>query len=138
MSEAWREVARLGKTGERYPHVLADSHGWCLRLGRKDRMDDKFYSSFPTLLNGLIEHFLRRRGGAGEEIRTLIQLRDLVLLHLQEAGALGAELARTMCATARLRPQESTEKGSGGPPSTESAPDSGSVAAASEKGSQAA
>src|SRR5258706_16231319 len=27
MSKGWREVAKLGSTGARYPHVLADPHG---------------------------------------------------------------------------------------------------------------
>jgi hypothetical protein len=61
MSKGWREVARLGGTGARYPHVLADAHGWCLRLGPKSRTDDKYYSSLPLLLHGLVQHAVRRR-----------------------------------------------------------------------------
>jgi hypothetical protein len=61
MSKGWREVARLGGTGARYPHVLADAQGWCLRLGPKSRTDEKYYSSLPLLLHGLVQHAARRR-----------------------------------------------------------------------------
>lgn len=61
MSKGWRELARLGGTGARYPHVLADPHGWCLRLGPKSRTDEKYYSSLPLLLHGLVQHAVRRR-----------------------------------------------------------------------------
>jgi hypothetical protein len=60
MAAAWTEVAQLGKSGARYPHLLVDPHGWCLRLGPKRSEDDKFYSNLPSLLGGLIEHFARR------------------------------------------------------------------------------
>ena len=61
MSKGWREVARLGGAGGRYPHVLADAHGWCLRFGPNTRTDEKYYSSLPVLLQGLVEHTCRRR-----------------------------------------------------------------------------
>lgn len=61
MSKGWREVARLGGTGARYPHVLVDPHGWCLRLGPSSRSDEKYYSSLPMLLHGLVEQTARRR-----------------------------------------------------------------------------
>lgn len=61
MSKGWREVARLGGTGARYPHVLVDPHGWCLRLGPNSRSDEKYYSSLPMLLHGLVEQSVRRR-----------------------------------------------------------------------------
>lgn len=61
MSKGWREVARLGGTGARYPHVLADAHGWCLRLGHRSRTDDKYYSSLPLLLHGLVQQGVHRR-----------------------------------------------------------------------------
>ena len=61
MSEGWREVARLGGAGARYPHVLVDPHGWCLRFGRNARSDERLYSSLPLLLHGLIEQSARRR-----------------------------------------------------------------------------
>ena len=61
MSHGWKEIARLGGTRARYPHVLADQLGWCLRLGRKSRSDDLHYSSLPVLLRGLVQHSVRRR-----------------------------------------------------------------------------
>jgi len=61
MGKGWDLVARLGGVGARYPHVLVDSHGWCLRLGPKSRLDDKYFSSLPSLLQGLVEHGARRR-----------------------------------------------------------------------------
>jgi hypothetical protein len=33
MKTGWKEVARLGIQGARYPHLLVDTYGWCLRLG---------------------------------------------------------------------------------------------------------
>lgn len=61
MGNEWKEVARLGDAGDRYPHILADEHGWCLRLGSRRRFDDKYYASLPCLLRGLLEHGVRRR-----------------------------------------------------------------------------
>ena len=90
MSEAWRKVARLGRKGERYPHILVDSHGWCLRLGPRDRDDEKYYSSFLTLLQGLLEHFLRRKDK--ESARAVTEMKDLVIQNLKEARELGEEL----------------------------------------------
>ena len=92
MSEAWREVARLGKKGERYPHILVDSHGWCLRLGARDREDDKYYSSLPTLLQGLLEHLLRRKDH--ESARIVAQMKELLVRSLKEAKELGEGLER--------------------------------------------
>src|SRR5205814_547254 len=60
MSNGWKEVARLGALGARYPHVLVDSHGWCLRLGPRSRTDEKYYSGLPSLLQGIVEHSARR------------------------------------------------------------------------------
>jgi hypothetical protein len=58
MKNGWHEVARLGLFPGDYPHVLVDKHGWCLRLAAEE---EKYYSSMPTLLQGLIEQLLRRR-----------------------------------------------------------------------------
>ncbi len=58
MNSGWHEVARLGLFPDGLPHVLVDAHGWCLRLGPGE---DRYYSALPTLLQGLIEHLLRRR-----------------------------------------------------------------------------
>jgi hypothetical protein len=74
MSKGWREVARLGGTGARYPHVLADPHGWCLRLGPKSRTDEKYYASLPLLLHGLVQQGVRRRLMA---ISTSLDLQEL-------------------------------------------------------------
>ena len=138
MSEAWREVARLGQTGERYPHVLADTHGWCLRLGPRDRTDNRYYSSYPNLLQGLIEHLMRRGLGAGEEIRTLSEFRDLGLEHLKQASALGEELDRQLRGSVHQQLQEGTDRGSTSPNSTNLLFGSRIGAAAPEGGSAAA
>ncbi len=111
MSEAWREVARLGKVGERYPHILADTRGWCLRWGPRECRDDKYYSTLSSLLHGLAEHLLRRRVGAGEDIRSLARFRELVELTFQEASALGAALDRKLSDAARLRALEGPGRG---------------------------
>jgi hypothetical protein len=58
MKNGWHEVTRLGLFPGDYPHVLVDKHGWCLRLAAEE---DRYYSSMPTLLQGLIEQLLRRR-----------------------------------------------------------------------------
>ena len=90
MSEAWREVARLGKKGEKYPHILVDSHGWCLRLGPRGREDEKYYSSLPNLLQGLYEHLLRRKDR--ESARTVLEMKAILGQNLKEIRELGEEL----------------------------------------------
>ena len=60
MKTGWKEVARLGTGSAGYPHILVDAHGWCLRLGR-ERREERYYSSLPTLLQGLIEQLARAR-----------------------------------------------------------------------------
>lgn len=60
MKHGWNEVARLGKNGKQYPHLLVDAHGWCLRLGSDRKRDDKYYSRLTPLLEGLIEQGVRR------------------------------------------------------------------------------
>jgi hypothetical protein len=90
MSEAWREVARLGKKGEKYPHVLVDSHGWCLRLGSRDKENDKYYSSLPNLLQGLYEHLLRRQDH--ESARGVLEMKNLLVRNLKEIRGLSEEL----------------------------------------------
>jgi len=92
MSEAWREVARLGKKGEKYPHILVDSHGWCLRLGPRDREDEKYFSSLPNLLQGLYEHLLRRKDR--ESARAVLEMKAILIQNLKEARELGEELER--------------------------------------------
>ncbi len=61
MSRGWREVARLGGAGARYPHILVDPHCWYSRLGPNYRTDEKYHSSLPLLFHGLVEHYVRRR-----------------------------------------------------------------------------
>lgn len=60
MKTGWKEVARLGAEGARYPHILVDAHNWWLRLGRK-RGEERYYSNLPSLLQGLIEQLARAR-----------------------------------------------------------------------------
>jgi hypothetical protein len=138
MSEAWREVARIGKSGEAYPHVLADSHGWCLRLGPGRSPDEKYYSSLPSLLQGLTEQILRRRLGADDEIRTLLKLRNEVGHHLRHVALLGAELERRLGGPARQRPKEASNRGSRIQEPGEGSPAPGIAAGAGENASEAA
>lgn len=86
MSKGWREVARLGGTGARYPHVLVDAHGWCLRLGKNSRSDEKYYSSLPMLLRGLVEQGARRR------LLNLSGVLDLKELHREVEDVLHSAL----------------------------------------------
>jgi hypothetical protein len=90
MSEAWREAARLGKKGEKYPHILVDSHGWCLRLGPRGREDEKYYSSLLNLLQGLYEHLLRRQDH--ESARGVLEMKNLLVRNLKEIRELGEDL----------------------------------------------
>lgn len=135
MGEAWREVARLGKKGEKYPHILVDSHGWCLRLGPRDREDEKYYSSLPTLLGGLHEHLVRRKDH--ERATAVAEMEKHLVQKLQEARELGEELVRQI-PNLRQRLLEAAEKApvlveSGTPP-----PAARIAARASEPGSEAA
>lgn len=43
MKNGWNEVAQLGPEPSRYPHILVDKHGWCLRLGGGG--GEKYYSN---------------------------------------------------------------------------------------------
>lgn len=137
MAEAWREVARLGKVGHQYPHILADSRGWCLRWGPKTDRDEKYFSSLSSLLHGLAEHYLRRRLGAGEDIRTLARFRELVELTMKEAAALGAALDSKI-RELRLRPVDASERRGTSPGSDSVALTPGIVADPAESPSKAA
>jgi len=88
MSSGWKLVAALGSLGPRYPQILVDKHGWCLRLGPSARQDEKYYSSFSSLLKGLVEHLLRRRLKAGEGLEGLPSLIQGVEGVLREASVL--------------------------------------------------
>jgi hypothetical protein len=88
MSSGWKLVASLGSQGPRYPQILVDNHGWCLRLGPSARQDEKYYSSFSSLLKGLVEQLLRRRLKSGETLEGLSSLIRSVEGVLREAGEL--------------------------------------------------
>ena len=137
MGEAWREVARLGKVGQQYPHVLADSRGWCLRWGPKTDKDEKYYSSLSSMLHGLAEHYLRRRLGSGQDIRTLARFRELVELTMKEAAALGAALDSKL-RESRLRPVDASKGGGTSPGPYQAPPTSGIGADTAESPSKAA
>ena len=94
MNKGWNEIARLGRTGSRYPHVLVDRHGWCLRLAPSHRGEDRFYSTLPSLLEGLMEHFVRRRMADRPGVSTI---EDLVK-EMRDAVALAGGLARETAA----------------------------------------
>ena len=104
MGNGWKEVARLGGPGARYPQILVDGHGWCLRLGRHTRHDEKYYSSLPNLLGGLIEHTIRRRlmnspaaQGLAEFVTRLRQTLDVarsLCLEALEKGGLEEHIRR--------------------------------------------
>lgn len=91
MSKGWKEVARLGGSGARYPHILVDAHGWCLRLGANHKSDEKYYSSLPVLLHGLVEHFVRRRLAGVSAVLDLKELTSEVRDALHSALALCSE-----------------------------------------------
>src|SRR5438046_728747 len=101
MKHGWRLVAKLGDPPGQYPHLLSDPCGWGLRLGPNFRADMKYYSSLPTLLEGLVEHLVRRRLGADHPILSQV---DLV-------GEVRKELvhARTLCEAA-IRDVKLTER----------------------------
>src|SRR5437879_2584027 len=138
MSEAWREVARLGRSGEAYPHVLADSHGWCLRLGPRERLDERYYSSLPSLLRGLTEQILRRLLGKDDDVRTLIKLRNEIGHHLREVAALGTELERQLSGAARQQREEGSIARPTALKQAERVPSPGIAAVVLESGSEAA
>jgi len=85
MKNGWNEVARLGTGEGNYPHVLVDKHGWCLRLGR-ERGEEKYYSSLPTLLEGLIEHLSRFRLRHCPVLMTAAAMLSEVRAALEEAA----------------------------------------------------
>lgn len=95
MSNGWKKVALLGKGGG-YPHLLADSHGWCLKLGPSARQDEKYYTRFPNLLGGLIEHLMRRRLGSTGAVEGLEELAAAVRSTLREAGEMCLDASKTI------------------------------------------
>lgn len=91
MSARWKEVGRLGSHGARYPHILVDAHGWCLPLGANRAEDDKYYSNFTSLLEGLIEHFLRRRLSNDSRVESIRDLTREVRDALRVTREMAAE-----------------------------------------------
>lgn len=94
MKHGWRLVAKLGAQAPHFPHVLADLHGWGLRLGSNTHADIKYYSSFPNLLEGLVEHLVRRRLGAEHPILTSVDLVGEVRRELAHAREIGRATTR--------------------------------------------
>ncbi len=94
MKTSWKTVLRLGSEGACFPHVRVDAHGWCLRLGPVPRDDDKFYSRLETLLEGLVEHGVRRRLARREVARDLKGFMSEVRDALAVARDLAATAAR--------------------------------------------
>ena len=88
MKSGWRLVAKLGSEAPHFPHILADPHGWGLRLGPNSHADMKYYSSFPNLLEGLVEHLVRRRLGAEHFILSSVDLVAEVRRELDRAREL--------------------------------------------------
>lgn len=96
MGKGFTLVVRLGMDGPRYPHILVDAHGWLLRLGPHWDRDDKYYSSLPSVFEGMVEHALRRRlgGTPAEGLEALArdvraemkELRDLAIRCLENLG----------------------------------------------------
>jgi len=89
MKSGWRLVAKLGQAAPHFPHILADPHGWVLRLGSNAHTDLKYYSSFANILEGLVEQLVRRRLGSDYPILSQIDLVDEVrreLAHAREVG----------------------------------------------------
>lgn len=117
MSKGWKEVARLGGPGARYPQVLVDAHGWCLRLGRNRRQDEKYYSNLSSLLGGVIEHTARRRLTASSAaldlrefvtaLQTSLEAARLLCRETLEKGGLEEHIRRLDARNAPGRPRES-------------------------------
>jgi hypothetical protein len=94
MKNGWREVARFGIDGACYPQILVDGHGWCLRMGPSSRQDDKYYSSFGSVFEGLREHTLRRCLPTEPPAQGFKEFERAVRNALSRAAQLGRALAR--------------------------------------------
>jgi hypothetical protein len=113
MKTGWKLMARLGMSGPGYPHLLVDRHGWCLRLRPRSRTDEKYYSSLPPLLNGMVQQGVRRHlmaVGAPLDLQELCgQVRDALHTALglrrqaMEKGGLEEHIPR-------LRPSEAARR----------------------------
>jgi hypothetical protein len=91
-------VARIGAGPGGYPWILADTRNWVLRLGTSRGEDEKYFSSLPCLLEGVLAHLLRRRlgqGGVIEGVELLIREHRASLEYAKELGQrLAAALER--------------------------------------------
>src|SRR5579862_2697295 len=96
MSSGWKRVATLGAQGAGYPQILVDNHGWCLRMGPSARQDEKYYSSFSGLLQGLVEHFLRRRMKSADVFGGLQDMARAVEAAVRKAGELSTMAQETV------------------------------------------
>jgi hypothetical protein len=106
MKVGWRLVAKLGDQEPHFPHILADPHGWALRLGSNPRADMKYYSKFPSLLEGLVEHAIRRNLGADHPIFTPIALAEEVRRELAHARELCRSAVRDVNFITRMSRRE--------------------------------
>ena len=98
MKRGWSEVGRLGRSGSLFPHVLVSRSGWFLRMGPNSKEHDRYYSGLPSLLQGLIEHVVRRRMGETPEIGSI---KDLVR-EFEESLEFAVGLARKTASRAAL------------------------------------
>jgi hypothetical protein len=114
MKGGWTEVARIGTQGERFPHVLVDAHGWCLRLGPV-RRDEKYYSGLPTLLQGLVEHLTRRHLRDRGPLTCAAAMLAEVRAALDQAARCGTTLAAAMRNQSSIRPLEPSSPPASGP-----------------------
>ena len=89
-------MARLGSDACRYPHLLADAHGWCLRLGPDPRKDDKLYSRLEFLFEGLIEQGLRRGLPGMRTSNTVEELLGELRTGIRAMRSLGRSAERTI------------------------------------------
>lgn len=109
MSAKWKEVARLGGSGARYPHLLADPHGWCVRWGPNRSKDDKYYSNLHSLLEGMVEHTVRRRLwvlSAALDLPAFVEeVRD-ALRSARDLATSGVEMAVTVTHLCRVEPPD--------------------------------
>jgi len=122
MKRGFSLVARLGPPRGRYPHILVDAHCWVLRLGPNHHRDDKYYSSLPSLLEGMVEHVLRRRlgfafvdnlGALARKVKAgMKDLRDMATSSLKNTDRKSAPMAVAASSVAETGP--GTSRGGSG------------------------
>jgi len=114
MKNGWNEVARVGASGDGYPHVLVDAHGWCLRLG-PDKRDEKYYSGLPPLLQGMVEQLTRRHLRDRGPLMSAAAMLTEVRTALDQAARCGTSLAVAMRNQSSIRPLEPSSPPPPGP-----------------------